>query len=339
MSGSAIPEQFRAFVAERVAEADPPSLRRGVRTVDRDMLPEGKVEVRVGWSSVNYKDGLATRIDGKVARISPLIPGIDLAGEVIASTDPSIPIGRAVLAHGYELGVARHGGYTEFQRVPAEWVVPLPPGLTARDAMAIGTAGFTAAMSVAALEERGLEPADGPVLVTGASGGVGSTAVAILAERGYEVWAATGKPEEAERLRTLGATGILGRDEVTAQGRPLESERWAGAVDAVGSATLPYVLRTLRTGAAVASSGNAGGATLETTVFPFILRGVALLGMDSVNVPIGRRRELWDRIATDLRPRDLGRHCNEVTLDTLESALDGIVAGSARGRWIVRIGG
>ena len=339
MSGSAIPEQFRAFVAERVAEADPPSLRRGVRTVDLDMLPEGKVEVRVGWSSVNYKDGLATRIDGKVARISPLIPGIDLAGEVIASTDPGIPVGRAVLAHGYELGVARHGGYTEFQRVPAEWVVPLPPGLTARDAMAIGTAGFTAAMSVAALEERGLEPADGPVLVTGASGGVGSTAVAILAERGYEVWAATGKPEEAERLRTLGATGILGRDEVTAQGRPLESERWAGAVDAVGSATLPYVLRTLRTGAAVASSGNAGGATLETTVFPFILRGVALLGMDSVNVPIGRRRELWDRIATDLRPRDLGRHCNEVTLDTLESALDGIVAGSARGRWIVRIGG
>ena len=339
MSGSAIPEQFRAFVAEKVAEADPPSLRRGVRTVDRDMLPEGKVEVRVGWSSVNYKDGLATRIDGKVARISPLIPGIDLAGEVIASTDPGIPVGRAVLAHGYELGVARHGGYTEFQRVPAEWVVPLPPGLTARDAMAIGTAGFTAAMSVAALEERGLEPADGPVLVTGASGGVGSTAVAILAEGGYEVWAATGKPEEAERLRTLGATGILGRDEVTAQGRPLESERWAGAVDAVGSATLPYVLRTLRTGAAVASSGNAGGATLETTIFPFILRGVALLGMDSVNVPIGRRRELWDRIATDLRPRDLGRHCNEVTLDTLESALDGIVAGSARGRWIVRIGG
>ena len=339
MSGSAIPEQFRAFVAEKVAEADPPSLRRGVRTVDLDMLPEGTVEVRVGWSSVNYKDGLATRIDGKVARISPLIPGIDLAGEVIASTDPSIPVGRAVLAHGYELGVARHGGYTEFQRVPAEWVVPLPPGLTARDAMAIGTAGFTAAMSVAALEERGLEPADGPVLVTGASGGVGSTAVAILAERGYEVWAATGKPEEAVRLRTLGATGILGRDEVTAQGRPLESERWAGAVDAVGSATLPYVLRTLRTGAAVASSGNAGGATLETTVFPFILRGVALLGMDSVNVPIGRRRELWDRIATDLRPRDLGQHCNEVTLDTLESALDGIVAGSARGRWIVRIGG
>jgi acrylyl-CoA reductase (NADPH) len=339
MPTAAIPDQFRAYVAEKVAEADPPRVRRGVRTVERDILPHGEIEVRVAWSSVNYKDGLATRADGKVARISPLIPGIDLAGEVVASTDRGVSVGDAVLAHGYELGVARHGGYSEFQRVPADWVVPLPPGLTARDAMAIGTAGFTAGMSVAALEEHGLEPADGPVLVTGASGGVGSTAVAILADRGYEVWAATGKADEADRLRELGATGILERDEVTAEGKPLESERWAGAVDAVGAATLPYVLRTLRTGAAVASSGNAGGATLETTVFPFILRGVALLGMDSVNVPIGRRRELWNRLATDLRPRDLGRRCSEVTLDTLEDALDGIVAGSARGRWLVRIGG
>jgi acrylyl-CoA reductase (NADPH) len=216
--------------------------------------------------------------------------------------------------------------------------VPLAPGLTARDAMAIGTAGFTAAMSVAALEDRGLSPADGPVLVTGASGGVGGTALAILADRGYEVWAATGKADEAARLVSLGATGILTRDEVTAEGRPLDPERWAGAVDAVGGATLPYVLRTLRTGGAVAASGNAGGAKLETTVFPFILRGVSLLGMDSVNVPIARRRNLWDRLATDLRPRDLGVHVTEVTLDTLAEALDGIVAGVARGRWIVRIG-
>ena len=190
--------------------------------------------------------------------------------------------------------------------MPADWVVPLPPGLSAPDAMAIGTAGFTAAMSVVALEERGLDPADGPVLVTGASGGVGGTALAILADRGYEVWAATGKPDEAARLLTMGAAGVLSRDEVTGEGKPLESERWAGAVDAVGAATLPYVLRTLRTGAAVAACGNAGGAKFETTVFPFILRGAALLGMDSVNMPIGRRRELWDRIATDLRPRDLG---------------------------------
>jgi acrylyl-CoA reductase (NADPH) len=332
---TAIPDTFRAYLAT-VADG---SFERGVRSFRQADLPRGEVEVRIGWSSVNYKDGLAAKADGKVARISPLIPGIDLAGEVIASTDPSIAVGDAVLAHGYELGVSRHGGFSEYQRVPAGWVVPLAPGLSPRDAMAIGTAGFTAGMSVAALEERGLEPDTGPVLVTGASGGVGGTALAILADRGYEVWAATGKPDEAERLRSLGAVGILTRDEVTAVGRPLESERWAGAVDAVGGATLPYVLRTLRIGAAVAASGNAGGPKLDTTVFPFILRGVALLGMDSVNVPIGRRRELWDRLATDLRPRELGVHCAEVTLDTLDTALDGILAGEARGRWIVRVGG
>jgi acrylyl-CoA reductase (NADPH) len=332
---TAIPQSFRAYVAEKIGD----TVERGVREVAGSDLPDGEVEIRVGWSSVNYKDGLATKADGKVARISPLIPGIDLAGEVVASDDPDIPIGSDVLAHGYELGVSRHGGYSEYQRVPAGWVVPLAPGLTPREAMAIGTAGFTAAMSVAALEERGLSPADGPVLVTGASGGVGGTALAILADRGYEVWAATGKPDEAARLRARGAAGILTRDEVTGEGRPLESERWVGAVDAVGAATLPYVLRTLRIGGAVAASGNAGGARLETTVFPFILRGVALLGMDSVNMPIGRRRELWDRLATDLRPRDVGVHCTEVTLESLDGALDGIVAGTARGRWIVRIAG
>ena len=331
---SAIPATFRAYVAEQVGDG----VERGVREFRASDLPPGEVEIRVAWSSVNYKDGLATRADGKVARISPIIPGIDMAGEVIASDDPAIGVGDAVLAHGYELGVSRHGGFAEYQRVPGGWVVPLLAGLTPREAMSIGTAGFTAAMSVVALEERGLDPTDGPVLVTGASGGVGGTALAILAERGYEVWAATGKPDEAARLRTMGAAGILTRDEVSAAGRALESERWAGAVDAVGGATLPYVLRTLRTGAAVAASGNAGGAKLETTVFPFILRGVALLGMDSVNVPIARRRDLWDRLATDLRPRELGLHATEVTLDSLDEALDGIIAGAARGRWVVRIG-
>lgn len=331
---SAIPATFRAYVAEKVGDA----VDRGVRDFREADLPPGEVEIRVDWSSVNYKDGLAVRADGKVARISPLIPGIDMAGAVIASADPSIEVGAAVVAHGYELGVSRHGGYAEFERVPAGWVVPLAPGLSTRDAMSIGTAGFTAAMSVAALEDRGLDPTDGPVLVTGASGGVGGTALAILADRGYEVWAATGKPEEAARLRTMGASGILSRDEVTGEGKPLESERWAGAIDAVGAATLPYVLRTLRIGGSVAACGNAGGAKLETTVFPFILRGVALLGMDSVNMPIRRRRDLWDRLATDLRPRDLGLYCSEVTLETLDGALDAIVAGQARGRWIVRIG-
>ncbi len=334
---TAIPTTFRAYVAEKTDDR----VARGVREFAAADLPPGEVEVRVAWSSVNFKDALATIADGKVARISPLIPGIDLAGEVIASADPAVPVGRAILAHGYDLGVARHGGYGAFTRLPAGYVVPLPPGLTAREAMAIGTAGFTAAMSVAALERHGLRAGDGPVLVTGASGGVGSVAVAILAGRGHEVWAATGKADEEGRLRALGAAGLVPREECTAVSpRPLESARWAGAVDTVGAATLPYVLRTLRPGAAVASSGNAGGAKLDTTVLPFILRGVALLGMDSANMAIDERRALWARIATDLRPNGLDEALGvtEVGLDELDGALDAILAGAARGRWVVRVG-
>ena len=335
---SPIPASFPAYVAEKL---DDGSVRRGVRSFAAADLPAGEVEVRVDWSSVNYKDALATIADGKVARINPLIPGIDLAGEVLASTDPTIRVGSAILAHGYDLGVARHGGYGAFSRLPATCVVPLPVGLSARLAMAVGTAGFTAAMSAAALEHHGLRPGDGPVLVTGASGGVGSVAVAILAARGHEVWAATGKAGEADRLRALGAAGIVPRAECTAESpRPLESARWAGAVDTVGAATLPYVLRTLRPGAAVASSGNAGGANLDTTVLPFILRGVALLGMDSANMAIEARRALWARIATDLRPAglDADSGITEVALADLDGALDAILAGRARGRWVVRVG-
>jgi len=334
---STIPSEFQAYVAER---SDDGAVRRGLRSFAAADLPAGEVAVRVDWSSVNYKDALATIADGKVARISPLIPGIDLAGEVIESGDATVPAGSAVLAHGYDLGVSRHGGYGAFTRLPAGYVVPLPAGLTGRAAMAIGTAGFTAAMSVAALERHGLRPGDGPVLVTGASGGVGSVAVAILAARGHEVWAATGKPDEEPRLRGLGAAGLVPREECTAVSpRPLESARWAGAVDTVGAPTLPYVLRTLRPGAAVASSGNAGGAALETTVLPFILRGVALLGMDSANMPIAERRELWGRIATDLRPSGLDEDAgvSEVGLADLDGALDAILAGRARGRWVVRV--
>jgi acrylyl-CoA reductase (NADPH) len=333
---SAIPETFRAYVAERLEDG----VERGLRTLSPADLPEGEVEVRVAWSGVNFKDGLATRSDGKVARISPLIPGIDLAGEVVGSTDPAFPVGSEVLANGYELGVSRHGGYSEFQRIPAGWAVLLPDGLSAREAMAIGTAGFTAAMGVAALEGRGLTPAAGPVLVTGAAGGVGRSAVAILTPLGYEVWAATGKADEADRLRELGAAGILTREEVTAESaRPLESGRWAGAIDAVGAPTMPYILRTLAPGASVAACGNAGGAAFSTTVLPFILRGVGLLGMDSVAMPIETRRALWARLGDDLRPRALGQDVTEVSLDTVEPALDAIVAGDARGRWVVRVGG
>jgi acrylyl-CoA reductase (NADPH) len=335
---SRIPDRFRAYVAEKVDDR----VDRGVRSFAAADLPDGEVELAVEWSSVNFKDALATVPNGKVARISPLIPGIDLAGAVISTTHPDLAVGDRVLAHGYDLGVARHGGFGEFTRVPADYVVRLPAELDARQAMAVGTAGFTAAMSVAALEQRGLRPGDGPVLVTGASGGVGSVAVAILAARGHEVWAATGKREEENRLRGLGAAGIVGREELTsASARPLESARWAGAVDTVGSATLPAVLRTLRPGAAVASSGNAGGASLETTVLPFILRGVALLGMDSANLAIEERRALWERIATDLRPNgiDEGIGLTEVDLDDVEGALDAILAAEARGRWVVRVGG
>ncbi len=333
---TAIPATFRAFVASRDGE----SVIRGVRPFSRDDLPPGEVEVRVAWSSVNYKDGLATIPSGRVARISPLIPGIDLAGEVVASADPSIAVGRAVLAHGYDLGVGRHGGYAEYQRLPAGWVVPLPDGLPPRLAMAIGTAGFTAALSVVRLEARGLRPGSGPVLVTGASGGLGSSAVGILAARGYDVWAATGKPDEADRLQALGATAVISRDEITAESpRSLEAERWAAAVDCVGGATLPYVLRTLRRDGAVAASGNAGGPAFSTTVFPFILRSVALIGIDSAQVAIEERRSIWTRLAADLCPNGLGESLAEVTLDALPEALDGILAGRARGRWIVRIGG
>jgi acrylyl-CoA reductase (NADPH) len=333
---TALPARFRAFVAEKVDDR----VERAVRELGPKDLPPGEVAIRVAWSSVNYKDGLATIPNGKVARISPLIPGIDMAGTVIASDDPAIGVGDEVIAHGYDFGVARHGGYAEYERVPAGWIVPLPAGLSVRDAMAIGTAGFTAGMSVIALEARGLGPDHGPVLVTGATGGVGRTALAILVERGYEAWASTGKAEAHEELLALGAAGIVPRDEVIAENaRPLESERWAAAVDSVGGATLPYLLRTLRYGGAVAASGNTGGAAFSTSVFPFILRGVALLGIDSAGLPIAERRRIWDRLAEDLRPRALGEAITEVTLDGLEPALDGILAGRARGRWIVRIGG
>ena len=331
-----LPASFRAFVVDKPERG---VFTRGLRERTPDDLPEGEVTVRVDWSSVNYKDGLAGREDGKILRGLPRVPGIDLAGVVIDSDAADTPVGSEVLVNGYDLGTARDGGYSEVQRVPAGWIVPLPAGLSAREAMAIGTAGFTAAMGVAALEDRGLRPGDGPVLVTGASGGLGTIAVDLLAKQGHEVWAVTGKDDERARLADLGAAGFLTREEASGPGRPLDSARWAGAIDAVGAPTLPYILRTLRIGAAVAACGNAGGPALESTVFPFILRGVALLGMDSVAMPIDDRRALWGRLATDLRPTSLGQALTEVTLDDLEGALDQVAAGEARGRWIVRVSG
>jgi acrylyl-CoA reductase (NADPH) len=328
-------DDFRAYVAtQRDGDVD-----HGLTTLSPGELPDGEVLVRVGWSSVNYKDALATMPDGGVARTSPLVPGIDLAGEVVASEDDAVESGQEVIAHGYEIGVARHGGFAEYARVPADWVVPLPDGLTAREAMALGTAGYTAALSVHLLEERGLAPGDGPVLVAGATGGVGSTAVGILAERGYEVVASTGKESEHEYLRGLGASEIVEREETTAEAkRPLESQRWAAAVDPVGGPSLAYILRTLRQGGAVAVSGLTGGVEVRATVLPFVLRGVAILGVDSVHTPIGMRREMWRRLAADLRPRGLDDMVHEVDLDGLGPVLEDIRAGRVRGRTVVRIG-
>jgi len=331
------PESYAAYVAKR---RDSTAVECGLERRPAEALPRGDVTIAVEWSSVNYKDGLAVRSDGRVARADTLVPGIDLAGRVVSSSDPAFAPGDRALAHGYDLGVAHDGGYAELARVPGGWVVPLPPGLDARDAMAIGTAGFTAGLAVATLEERGLRPGDGPVLVTGASGGVGRVAVELLARRGHEVHAATGKPDQADRLRGLGAAAIVEREEVTgADGKALESARWAGAVDTVGAPTIPAILRTLRLGAAVAACGNAGGASFSTTVLPFILRGVALLGIDSAWVPIERRRAFWRRLAdpADLRPVALLDDLTEVSLDDgLDEALEAIVAGRARGRWVVR---
>jgi acrylyl-CoA reductase (NADPH) len=327
------PERVRAFVAEqRDGEVD-----RGLRDLATADLGEGDVLVRVECSSVNYKDALATIPKGQVARISPLVPGVDLAGTVVEGGGDGPAEGSGVLVHGYDLGVAHHGGFAEYARVPAGWVVPLPDGLSARQAMAIGTAGFTAALAVHRLEEHGLRPGDGPVLVTGASGGVGSTAVAILAGRGYEVVASSGK-DARDYLERLGAREVIGRDELTAEGKPLEKQRWAGAVDAVGGATLAGLLRAVAYGGAVAATGNTGGLALETTVLPFILRGVSLLGIDSVQTPMELRAEIWRRLASDLRPPGLDDTiAREIGLAELEPALDAILRGELTGRTVVRV--
>jgi acrylyl-CoA reductase (NADPH) len=284
---------------------------------------------------------LAVRADGRVVRSYPLIPGIDLAGVVESSTDGRFGPGDRVLAHGYEIGVAHHGGLAEVARVPAGWVVPLPRGLTTRQAMALGTAGFTAALSVAALEDAGLQSGTGPVIVTGASGGVGSTAVDILAARGYEVAASTGSADAHDYLRALGASEIVDRAETNAESsRPMERGRWAGAVDAVGGATLAYLLRTMDYGGSIAISGNAGGVAFSSTVFPFILRAVNVLGIDSVAVPIERRIAIWERLASDLCPPHLDDAItHEIALEAAPDALEKIVRGEIQGRTVVRVAG
>jgi acrylyl-CoA reductase (NADPH) len=332
-----LPDSFPAFVATKTDSG----VVRGLSTISSADLPQGEVTIRVEYSSVNYKDALATLAGGNVARISPLVAGVDLAGEVVDIAEgahSSVQVGQRVIVHGYDVGVARHGAYATFARVPAAITLALPPNMTTRDAMAIGTAGFTAAASVHALEHFGLTLSSGPVLVTGATGGVGSTAVGMLARRGYSVTASTGKVDQAQWLRDLGATDIIDRAQLEADsGRPMDKELWGGAVDCVGGQTLATVIRQLKYGSAVAASGLTGGTSIPTAVFPFILRGVALLGIDSVNMDMVLRESIWHRLAGDLAPVGLdGPLVTEIGLDGLEDALTAVRAGKAVGRFLVR---
>ena len=302
-------------------------------------LPEGDVLIRVHYSGVNYKDSLATIPNGNIVGRYPIVPGIDMAGIVVSSKDPRFKEGDEVIATSYEIGVSHFGGYSEFARIPAEWVVPLPEGLTLKEAMIIGTAGFTAALSIMRLEENGLKQEDGNVLVTGATGGVGSFAVSILSKLGYSVEASTGKKSEHAYIKELGATKILSREDVyDGTLRPLGKQKWIGAVDPVGGETLASVLSQVKYGGSVAVSGLTGGTNLPSTVFPFILRGVSLLGIDSVNCPMDTRLKVWERLATDFKLDHVEQLIQqEISLQELPDVLPTLLKGQAKGRTIVKL--
>lgn len=325
------------FHAFRIFSAD---AQIGARLVEQstDELPAGDVLIRVLFSSVNYKDALAGTGRGKILKRFPLTGGVDLAGTVERSADPRFKPGDAVLVTGFGLGVEHDGGYAGYARVPGAWVVSLPPGLGPFDVMAIGTAGFTAALSLVRMETNGLAPGNGPVIVTGATGGVGSLAVDMLAGRGYEVVALSGKKERSAYLRELGAAKVLSRHELEMGERPLEKGLWAGAVDTVGGTVLGWLTRTMQYGGTLAACGLAGGTELSTTVMPFILRGVSLLGIDSVQCPMPLRREVWQRLAADLKPRHLEEIVSRVVrLDELPGAFDDLLEGRVTGRIVVNL--
>lgn len=309
-----------------------------IKTLDRDALPEGDVLVKVAYSSLNYKDGLAIMGRNKVVRSYPMVPGIDFAGTVVESKSPAYTPGDEVVLTGWGVGERHWGGMAQLARVKSEWLVPAPKGLSLQEAMGIGTAGFTAMLCLLALEERGLTPAVGrEVLVTGASGGVGSMAIALGAAMGHTIVAATGREETHDYLRSLGASTIIDRAELTAPGGPLGVARWTGAVDTVGGDVLAGVLRTLSYGATVAACGNAGGPELHTTILPFILRAVSLIGIDSLPVPLERRRAVWSRIAQTLSPTVLNKMVRVAALVEMPSLAHQILQGQIRGRVVVDV--
>ena len=327
---------FHALVVNKDEESGKTSA--AVEEISVDQLPKGDVTVAVEYSTVNYKDGLCIGPGGGLVRKYPHVPGIDFAGTVEASDDDRYAPGDKVVLTGWRVGEMHWGGYSQKVRVKADWLVPLPAGLDTRHAMAVGTAGFTSMLAVMALEDHGLDTGDGPVLVTGAAGGVGSVAVAILAKLGYEVAGVTGRPETADYLKSLGASQIVAREEINETvKRPLEAETWAGCVDAVGGAMLARVLGQMKYGASVSAVGLAGGAGLPATVIPFLLRGVNLLGIDSVMQPYENRVRAWDRIAKDLPMDKLDAMVQPATLSDLPQLGADILKGQVKGRVVVDV--
>ena len=324
---------FKAIVVEKGEGGQ----KAGLADFDEANLMDGDVTVRVEWSTVNYKDGLALTGKAPVIRRFPMIPGIDFAGTVESSSHPQWKPGDRVILNGWGAGETHLGGYAEKARVKGDWLVGLPARNSARGAMAIGTAGYTAMLAVMALERQGVAPRHGPVIVTGAAGGVGSVAVTLLAKLGFAVVASTGRPAEADYLKSLGAREIIERKELTGASKPLGPERWAGGIDTVGSSTLATVLSMTRYGGAIAACGLAGGMDLPATVAPFILRGVSLIGIDSVMCPLERRREAWKRLASDIDAGKLAMMTSEIDLAGVMDAGRRIVEGAVRGRIVVKI--
>jgi len=325
------------FKAVRIDKADK-GTSAALTQFDETDLMDGDVTVRVEWSTLNYKDGLALTGKSPVVRRFPMIAGIDFAGTVESSSNPNWKPGDKVIANGWGMGETHLGAYAEKARVKGDWLVRLPDGMTARQAMAIGTAGYTAMLSVLALENHGLKPADGPMIVTGAAGGVGSVAIALLSKLGYHVIASTGRMSEEGYLKGIGAAEIIDRNELSAPAKPLAKERWVGGVDSVGSTTLANLLAMTKYRGAIAACGLAGGMDLPSSVAPFILRGVSLLGIDSVMCPIELRKQAWARLATDLDAGKLSEMTQEVSLDQVIDAGTKLLAGQVRGRTVVKIG-
>ncbi len=328
--------KFRAY---RVFNEDNKIVSRWADLTLNELDP-GEVVIRAAYSSVNYKDALATTGAGKIIRRFPCVAGIDVAGVVVSSHDARFAEGDKVIVTGYEMGVAHDGGYSELVRVPANWVVRLPLGLSLHDAMALGTAGFTAALSLYRLQQNDVKPENGKVVITGATGGVSSLAINMLKRLGYHVVAITGKDSEHEYLKSIGAEEVLPRSTMDLTSpRPLERAQWAAALDSVGGATLAWLTRTMQQNGVIASFGNAGGVELNTTVLPFILRGVRLIGIDSAATVMPLRQEIWHRLANEWRPRQLDILVHDVAFDQLPEVFPKLLKGEARGRTVVKIAG